>query len=110
MSKAASNSVVVTILGKSYTLALEPGQTPEQVREIASLVDASMQEVQRTVRSTSPQQVAVLGALQLVDELFRLQSEHQAAESDIAQRSSRLSDSLGRVFQEVRGDSPGQER
>jgi len=107
MSEADSTRVVVNIYGKNYALALEPGRTAEQVRQIARLVDENMRQVYQTYRSPSPLHTAVLAALNLVDELFRLQTDYRAAESDIAQRTSRLAASLGRIFEQVQVDPIG---
>lgn len=102
MPEADSTSVVVNIFGKNYTIALEPDQSANEIRQVAQLVDKSLRQVDQTRPSSSPLQTAVLGALNLVDELFQLQTSYQAAESDIAQRTSRLAASLGRVFEQVR--------
>ena len=102
MPAADDRTVVVNIYGKNYTIALESGQTADQVRELAQLVDAGMCEVKASHSPSSPVQVAVLAGLNLVGELFRLQSDYHAAETDIEQRASRLTASLGRLFDENR--------
>ena len=93
-------SVVVNIHGKSYAVALGPGQTPEGVREVARLVDESMRQVETTRQCGSAMQTAVLSGLNLVDELFKLQSEYRSAEAEIGQRAGRLATSLGRLFEQ----------
>lgn len=102
MPEADSTSVVVNIFGKNYTIALEPDQSADEIRQVAQLVDENLRQVGQTRHSSAPHQTAVLAALNLVDELFQLQTSYQAAESDIAQRTSRLAASLGRVFEQVR--------
>lgn len=94
-------SVVVNIHGKNYPIALGPGQTPEGVREVARLVDEGMRQVEQSHTSSAAMQVAVLAGLNLVDELFRLQSEYRATENDIGQRAGRLANSLGRLFEQA---------
>jgi cell division protein ZapA (FtsZ GTPase activity inhibitor) len=101
MSEAASTSVAVNIYDKIYTFALAPGQTEEQIQQIARYVDDNMRQVGQLYRPPSPLQTAVLAALNMVDELFKLQTEYRATESDIAQRASRLTASLGRLFEQV---------
>jgi len=105
MPEADSASVVVNIYGKNYTLALAREQTPEHVQQVAQLVDESMRQVSQTHRSPSPLQAAILAALNLVDELFKLQTDYQAAETAITQRTSRLTASLGRAFEELKTDA-----
>ena len=102
MPTADDSTVVVNIHDKNYTIALESGQTADQVRELAHLVDAGMREAQDAHSPSSPVQAAVLAGLNLVEELFRLQSDYHAAETDIEQRASRLTASLGRLFEENR--------
>jgi cell division protein ZapA (FtsZ GTPase activity inhibitor) len=97
MPATNDTTVVVSINGKSYTMALEPGQTPEHIREVAQLVDGAMRGVQEAGFPGAPVHLAILAGLGLAEELFGLQSEYQAAETDIAQRTSRLAASLGRV-------------
>jgi len=109
MPEADSTSLVVNIFGKNYTIALEPDHSAEEIRQVAQLVDEGLRQVDQTHRPSSPLQTAVLAALNLVDELFQLQTAYQAAESDIAQRTSRLAASLGRVFEQVRVNAIGSE-
>lgn len=105
MPEDVSRSVVVNIFDKNYTLAIGPNQTAAQVREVAQLVDESIRRAKHDHRPPSPVQAVVLAALNLVDELFQLQSDYRTAESDIAQRTSRLATSLGRVFEQVQVDT-----
>jgi cell division protein ZapA (FtsZ GTPase activity inhibitor) len=102
MPATDDNTVVVNVYGKNYTIALESGQTADQVLEIAQLVDTGMREVRTAHYTPSPVQTAVLAGLNLVEELFSLQSDYHAAETDIEQRASRLTASLGKLFEENR--------
>ena len=110
MSEADRSSVVVNIYGKNYTIELQPGQTAAQVRELAQLVDTGMRQVHAAQHSPAPVHTAVLAALNLVEELFRLQSDIRAAEMDIEQRTSRLTASLGRLFDDNRIDALSPDR
>jgi len=95
-------TVVVSIFGKSYPLSLEPGQSPEAVQETAQLVDQAMRQAHQNHPSPAPLRAAVLGALDLVEELFELQAQYTQAESEIAQRTSRLANSLDRLLEPTR--------
>ena len=64
-----------------------------------------MQQVKGEIRADSPLQVAILASLNLVEELMSLQEDYASAESDITQRTSRLTASLGRLFAEVEASS-----
>ena len=96
MSQA--QSAVVNIFGKSYTLSTE-GQDVD-MRQIAHMVDTHMREIEEDGQR-SPLQIAVIAGLNLVDELFELQAEYESVESDIETRTSRLTASLGRLFEQV---------
>ena len=105
MPASNDTTVVVNIYGKNYVLALEPGQTAEHVRECARLVDAAMSGVQDAHHTPKPVFAAILAGLNLVEELFQLQREFDAAELDIETRASRLTESLGRLFDTNRVDA-----
>ena len=91
--------VTVSVLGKSYTLESTGERNPDYVRQVAQLVDDKVRTLGPT--QTSPVQTAVLAGLVLVDELLKLRAEYDTAESDIAQRTSRLASSLGSIFRET---------
>ena len=91
--------VTVSVLGKSYTLESSGERTEEYVHRVAQLVDDKVRSAGPT--HTSPVQTAVLAGLELVDELLKLRAEYRTAESDIAQRTSRLASSLGEIFRET---------
>jgi cell division protein ZapA (FtsZ GTPase activity inhibitor) len=97
MPATKDTTVVVSINGKNYPMALEPGQTPEQVLQVAQLVDQTMRGVQDGGFPGAPVHLAILAGLGLTEELFDLQAQYKAVETDIAQRTSRLAASLGRV-------------
>ena len=97
MSQA--HSAVVNIFGKSYTLSTE-GQDVEHMRQIAHMVDTHMRKIEEEGQR-SPLQIAVTAGLNLVDELFELEAEYESVESDIEARTSRLTASLGRLFEQV---------
>lgn len=99
-----SQSAVVSIFGKSYTLSTE-GHDVEYMRQVAHIVDSHMREVEGDSHQ-SPLQVAVIAGLNLIDELFKLQADYQSAESEIETRTSRLTASLGRIFEEVDAADP----
>ena len=97
MSQA--QSTVVNIFGKSYTLSTE-GQDVKYMRRVAHMVDTHMREIEEDGQR-SPLQIAVIAGLNLVDELFEMQAEYESVESDIETRTSRLTASLGRLFEQV---------
>lgn len=64
--------VTVRIFGESYPL--KTGEPAERLEELARYVDARMREVAATGKVVATNKVAVLAALHIADELFRLRS------------------------------------
>ena len=104
MPETDPTSVKVSILDRTFELASENEQSAEHIRQVAQMVDETMRQAQKTDRTRSLLHAAVMAGLNLVDELFRLRAEYQTAESDITQRTSRLTTSLGEF---VRESGPG---
>ncbi|MBB5022041.1 cell division protein ZapA [Desulfurispira natronophila] len=70
----------VTINGQRYTL--RGGESSEHVTKVASYVDGKFQEIsQRVPPHTSSEKVAVLVALNIAEELFRTQQQHEELEN-----------------------------
>lgn len=101
MSESKTNAVTVEIYRKRYTFACEGEEEAEHIRAAAALVDEKMRHIQEEQHPASALQTAILAALNLVDELFRLRSDFDAAEVDIANRASRLTASLGRLLDDT---------
>ena len=89
--------VSVEIFGKRYVFAVDDEHTPEQIERVAVLVNESMRKVSAESPGRSALQTAVLAGVNLTDELLRLRDEFDAAQSHIAQRTSRLASSLERL-------------
>ena len=102
----SESSVAVTIHDRKFTFALGPDQTADQVRRAAELIDERMRQAREEQGAQAPLQTAVLASLNLVDELMKLQAEYEAAESQIEQRTSRLSASINRVFEAIETVDP----
>ncbi len=103
MPESEPITVKVNILDRTFELASENEQSAEHIREVAQLVDETMREAQEADRTRSLLHAAVMAGMNLVDELFRLREEYQTAESDITQRTSRLTTSVGEF---VRDEAP----
>ncbi|MFC1526814.1 cell division protein ZapA [Candidatus Latescibacterota bacterium] len=101
MSESQPDRVTVEIFGKRYTLACEGEGEARQVRDAAQLVDEKMHQIADEQHPPTPLQTAILAALNLVDELRKLRSDYEAAETDIAERTSRLSSSLGQLLEQA---------
>lgn len=92
----ALRTIKVAIMGRQYTFASRGEETDRHIQQVAELVDAKMQEVRDD--GSTPIQTAVLAGLELIDELMHLQDELSAVESNLYERTHRLTESLGQIF------------
>ncbi|MDI6640739.1 MAG: cell division protein ZapA [Elusimicrobiota bacterium] len=67
--------VPVQILGKTYLI--ETDLTQLQLQAIATYVEEKLREASSNTDTQVPSQIAILTALNIADELFRLQTEHE---------------------------------
>lgn len=81
-------SVQVEIFGQVYTIKGQ--EDPAYIRELAAFVDTKMKEVQSATRTAEPHRVAILTALTISDELFRMRRDSQALETKAGQALERL--------------------
>lgn len=83
-------SVQVEIFGQIYTIKGE--DDPAYIRELASFIDAKMKDVQKGTGTVEPHRVAILAALTITDELYRLRERHVALEQTSEYAATRLLD------------------
>ena len=73
----SAGHVTVRIYGESYPLRTE--ESAARLEELARHVDLRMREVAASGRVVVTSKIAVLAALHIADELFRLRDEHASA-------------------------------
>ena len=81
-------SVQVTIFGQVYSI--KGKDDPAYIRELAAFIDAKMREVQKGTGTADPHRVAILTALTITDELYRLRQQHHVLESETENAIDRL--------------------
>ena len=96
----STEQVTVRIYGENYPLRTsEPAQ---RLEELARHVDSRMREVAATGKVVVTSKIAVLAALHIADELFRLRESLSAAapppNDEIESRLSALAETLERVL------------
>jgi cell division protein ZapA len=102
----APNLIHVEIFGLTYTV--RAGAEPGYVEQLAAYVDQQMREVSRASGAVDSVRIAVLAALNLADELFRLRDqtaqdgtvERSSAERQVKDRATRLARELGAALDE----------
>lgn len=92
------NLVHVEIFGQTY--AVRAGADPGYVEQIAAHVDAQMREVSRTSGAVDSVRVAVLAALNIADECFRLRSQTQAGDQKLREKAELLARELSAALEE----------
>ena len=95
-------SVRVTIFGDEYTIRSDA--TPAHTREVAEYVDRTIRQVLSAGTIVETHKVAILAALQITDELFRLRAEGRDLTSAIEELSA---DVRRWLPPNKRGDAPG---
>ena len=86
------NSVKVNILGSEY--ALKSDANPEYISDLASYVDQKMQKLQQGSSIHVPLKIAVLTAVNISDELFRLKRKHEKLVKEIESASEEITENL----------------
>jgi cell division protein ZapA len=79
--------VPVSIYGQVYHL--RSGSDRAYLEEVAHFVDSKMHSIADRTRTADSYRVAVLAALHIADELYRLRGEHQRLQHDLEARTSR---------------------
>jgi len=95
---SSSTTVHVEIFGQTYTV--KAGADPGYVEQLAAHVDAQMREVGKTAGAVDSVRVAVLAALNIADECFRLRGQVQSADQAVAKRAEGLLKELTSVLGE----------
>jgi cell division protein ZapA len=85
----------VEIFGQTY--AVKAGPDAGEVEALASFVDAQMKDVSRASGAVDSLRVAVLAALNIADECFRLRREVEAARKDTREAGSATDERVERL-------------
>ncbi len=85
-------SVRVNIWGIEYALKSEA--EPQYLQELASFVDNKMRQLGENVKVNSQLKIAVLTALNIADELFRLRKKYEKLVEEIETTSDQISENL----------------
>jgi len=83
-------SVQVEIFGQVYTI--KGKQDPAYIRELAEFIDGKMREIQRGTGTVDPHRVAILTALTITDELYKVRKQYGSLEKSAEKVTKRLLD------------------
>ena len=97
--KADKPSLVhVEIFGQMY--AVRAGTESGYVEQLAAFVDEKMRDTSRASGAVDSVRIAVLAALNISDEYFRLRAESHKGDDSLQQRAARLARELATVVDE----------
>jgi cell division protein ZapA len=96
--------IEVKIFGQQYTLRGEA--EAGYANELAQYVDQKMQEISAQSRSGSPQQVAILAAINIAHELFQCRKNQKEQERAIGEKTKDIIESIEEQFEEFRLEFP----
>lgn len=92
------SQVHVEIFGQTYTV--RAGAEPGYVEQLAAYVDEKMRETGRASGAVDSVRIAVLSALNITDEYFRLRAELQKGDDSLHERAARMAQQLAAVLDE----------
>jgi len=75
------------------------GSDPDYIRKLASYLDAKMRAIAERTHTVDSLRVAILAALNIVDEYHQLKAEYEAAAQVIDQKVSACSAVLDRLLE-----------
>ncbi len=90
------SDVRVQIFGSEYRVASDTD--PEHIREVASYIDQKMREIASALALRNRSTVAVLTAVNLADELFKIEEESRRMNRLSREKADQLADSVNRTM------------
>jgi cell division protein ZapA len=83
-----NHAVKITVAGQP--LAVRTSASPAYIRELADFVTARIEEVRAPGRTVTTQSLALLAALNIADELYRLRDDHSKLKQQVRERAERI--------------------
>jgi cell division protein ZapA len=97
-----ADAVKVTVLDEQFRIRSEADE--EYTRRVASHVDAALRELRRAAPTLEPFQTAVLGAMEISDELFRAREALTEISGDLVERIRRVEDDIDACLEDEVAD------
>ena len=96
--KTDSNLIPVEIFGETYKVRGDEDRG--YITDLANYVDSKMKSITESSRSGDSLRVAVLAALNIADEYFKLQKKHEDSRVQVAEQANELTEVLEGVLGE----------
>jgi cell division protein ZapA len=102
MENTSPEPISVNILDREYQFACEPGER-EALKEAADFLDGRMRAIRGAGRLMALERIAVMTALNLSDELLKLQKSEKHRQEHVDLRIRMLADELDDALDEHLG-------
>ena len=79
-----------------FDFSVRTDAKPKYVRELASYVEQKIEEAESSGKSVSTQNLVMLAAMSITDELRQLEADQRDLRKDVRERSKRILDTLDR--------------
>ena len=86
-----AEDIEVTIFGQTFRIAAGSAE-PEYIQRLATYVDERMRTIAHAASAASLHRVAVLAALNIADDLLKLQEQHSHASETMTAKTEQLID------------------
>jgi len=93
MEKTSAEPISVSILDREYQFACQPDEC-KALKEAATFLDERMRSIKGAGRMMALERIAVMTALNLADELLRLQKNEKHRQVNVDNRIRMLADEL----------------
>jgi len=94
--------VDVQILGETYTLRSET--SPDYTRRVAEHVDRMAREIREESGVVDQKKIAILAALAVTDQLFRMRDGVEVVKGLAEKRAERLTNEIITIVEQTSGD------
>ena len=95
-------TIPVEIFGQTYNV--KAGADPGYVEQLAAFVDERMRDIGRTAGAVDSVRVAVLAALNIADECFRLRADIATAGQQAEEKATTRAEGLARELAAALGE------
>src|ERR671927_1451864 len=96
MDAATTPTIRVEIYNQTYNIRSDGDS--EYITQLAEFVDSRMREISSGTLTVDSLKVAILAALHIADELYRLRNMHEQADTQLAARSAECAEMLDRLL------------
>ena len=87
MGAPVKKKVGVEVYGYSFNVKTDDG---DEVKAVANFVDEKMRDLAKNLDVTSTSRLAIMAAMNIAEDYYRLKSEHDELSKAIDQKSARL--------------------